>query len=67
MTFNYPVSPAQADVSDQGGNTCLMFAAKEGHVSIARLLLKQGANPDKANSYGWPALMQVSDNYVNLS
>ena len=49
----------QTDEADQGGNTCLMYAAKEGHVSIVRLLLKQGAHPDKVNSYGWTATMQV--------
>jgi len=37
------------DVPDQGGCTALMYAALNGYVDIADLLLKAGANPDLKN------------------
>lgn len=38
------------------GRTALMDAAVSGNMSIARELLKQGANPNLLNSKGWTAL-----------
>ncbi|KAL5248765.1 hypothetical protein ACHWQZ_G017821 [Mnemiopsis leidyi] len=62
VTLKALLPKTQINVSDQEGNTCLTYAAKEGHVSVVRLLLKHGADPEQTNSYGWTPLMQASVN-----
>lgn len=38
----------------------LMFAAGSGHLELVRCLIRNGANVDKQNEYGWTALMYAT-------
>ncbi|KAI0427179.1 Glycerophosphoryl diester phosphodiesterase family-domain-containing protein [Xylaria sp. FL1042] len=43
------------DIFDSRGRTPLMDAAARGHISVAKLLLKVGANPSLMDSAAWTA------------
>ena len=51
---------AELDAPDKAGWTALMYAARGGHLDIARLLLQRGASVNVTNSKGWTALMFAS-------
>jgi len=46
--------------SGQNGDTMLVFASCERYPNDVKLLLKHGANPDRANSKGTTPLMEAS-------
>jgi ankyrin repeat protein len=56
-----PAAPerAVADV-EQGGSTALLFAARQGDLASARLLLAAGANPNDAEPDGTSALVTAA-------
>ena len=51
---------AELDTADKAGWTALMYAARGGHLDVARLLLERGASVNASNSKGWTALMFAS-------
>jgi hypothetical protein len=51
---------AELDSPDKAGWTALMYAARGGHLEIARLLLERGASVNASNSKGWTPLMFAS-------
>ena len=65
---------AQEDVDDSevvvaglvgsggGGLTALVFAAREGDMESARLLLEAGADMNQATEYGWTPLLTATNN-----
>lgn len=46
-------------MANRYGRTALMYAIADGHLDIARLLVKSGANTDARDKYGATALMQA--------
>jgi ankyrin repeat protein len=45
-----------------GGMTALLYAARHGHIEVARVLLEHGAAIDQAEANGiWPLLMAISN------
>ena len=51
-----------------GGMTPLLYAARHGHVEVARLLLEKGANIDRAEANGiFPLLMAISNDQVPMA
>lgn len=48
--------------SGGGGLTPLVFAAREGDIDSARLLLEAGADVDQATEYGWTPLLTAVNN-----
>ena len=48
--------------SGGGGLTPLVFAAREGDLESARLLLEAGANVDQQTEYGWTPLLTAVNN-----
>ena len=47
---------ADVNKADEGGETPLMCASREGYVEIVKLLLAAGAKKDKINTDGKTAL-----------
>jgi ankyrin repeat protein len=45
-----------------GGLTPLVFAAREGDIESARVLLDAGADVDQTTEYGWTALLVATNN-----
>jgi uncharacterized protein len=45
-----------------GGLTPLVFAAREGDIESARMLLDAGANVDQTTEYGWTPLLVATNN-----
>jgi ankyrin repeat protein len=45
-----------------GGLTPLVFAAREGHLEVARALLEGGAKVNETTNYGWTALLTAVNN-----
>jgi ankyrin repeat protein len=51
-----------------GGLTALVFAAREGDLESARLLIDGGANVDQTTEYGWsPLLTAVNNRHYKLA
>jgi ankyrin repeat protein len=52
---------AEIDAADEGsGDTALMWAATTGSVEVVRLLLERGADPNRADKYGFTALIDAA-------
>ncbi len=47
---------------DGGGLTALIFAAREGDIESARLLLDAGADVNQTSRYGWTPLLTATQN-----
>jgi uncharacterized protein len=47
---------------DSGGLTPLIFAAREGDIESARLLLAAGADVNQTSEYGWTPLLTATQN-----
>jgi ankyrin repeat protein len=45
-----------------GGLTPLVFAAREGHLEVARALLDGGAKVNETTTYGWTPLLTATNN-----
>jgi ankyrin repeat protein len=50
------------NVCDENGDTLLIIASYKGNTEIVRLLLENGANPNKVNRYKYTALSLASQN-----
>jgi ankyrin repeat protein len=51
-----------------GGMTALLYAARHGHLDVARVLLQHGASIDQAEANGiWPLLMAISNDNPALA
>jgi ankyrin repeat protein len=48
--------------NEGGGLTALVFAAREGNMESARLLVAAGADVNQATQYGWTALLTATHN-----
>jgi ankyrin repeat protein len=48
--------------SGGGGLTALVFAAREGDIESARLLLEAGADVNQTTEYGWTPLLTATNN-----
>jgi ankyrin repeat protein len=64
-----PENPDERDVivaglvgSGGGGLTALVFAAREGDLESARVLLEAGANVNQTTEYGWTPLLTATNN-----
>jgi ankyrin repeat protein len=55
-----PFRPPQT--AESGGLTALVFAARQGDLATARLLLDAGAKIDQTTQYGWTALLAATQN-----
>ena len=54
---------ATPEIADKDGRTPLLWAARNGHLSIVKMLLKRGnVVPDTADKYGRTPLSQASGN-----
>lgn len=63
LVNNYLVkNPSIANVSDEQGNTGLMYAAKKGNISLMKLLTNKGAYVNTTNDDGNSALCLVFQN-----
>jgi len=51
-----------SQVKDGGGLTPLVYAAREGCLECARVLLESGAKVNEATNYGWTALLTATQN-----
>ena len=49
-------------VKDGGGLTPLIYAAREGCLDCARLLVEAGADVNQASNYGWTPLLTAAQN-----
>ena len=49
-------------VKDGGGLTPLVYAAREGCLECARILLDAGANVNQSTTYGWTPLLTATQN-----
>lgn len=49
-------------IKDGGGLTPLVYAAREGCLECAEILLKSGANVNEVTNYGWTALLTATQN-----
>ncbi len=50
------------NANDWGGLTALVFAAREGDVESARLLIDAGADVNQTTEYGWSPLLAATQN-----
>ena len=53
---------ADIDSQDKGGETCLMWAARNNNIEIVRCLLQNGADINKQNRYGETAIQMARSN-----
>ncbi|KAF5634988.1 ankyrin repeat domain protein [Fusarium tjaetaba] len=56
---NLLIGKVKIDPKDQYGKTPLIFAAKNGHVATATMLLENGANIEMHNTLGWTPLLHA--------
>ena len=60
--------PRNATADQWGGLTPLVFAARQGSIESARLLLEAGADVNQQTEYGWTALLAAIHNrYYRLA
>jgi ankyrin len=52
----------QRNAEDWGGLTPLVFAARQGDIESARILLEAGADVNQVTEYGWTALLTATQN-----
>ncbi|MBN1238826.1 MAG: ankyrin repeat domain-containing protein, partial [Gammaproteobacteria bacterium] len=52
----------QPSPRDWGGLTALIFAAREGDMESARILIEAGADVNQTSEYGWTALLTATQN-----
>jgi ankyrin len=52
----------QREVAQGGGLTALVFAAREGDLPTAKVLLTAGADINQQTQYGWTALLTATQN-----
>ena len=52
----------QREVAQGGGLTALVFAAREGDLATAKVLLDAGAQINQQTQYGWTALLTATQN-----
>jgi ankyrin repeat protein len=50
------------NATDWGGLTALVFAAREGDIESARLLIAAGADVNQTTEYGWTPLLAATQN-----
>ncbi|MET0290713.1 MAG: ankyrin repeat domain-containing protein [Steroidobacteraceae bacterium] len=51
-----------------GGMTPLLYAARHGHIDVAKTLMRSGANVDAKEANGiWPLLMAISNDNVAMA
>jgi uncharacterized protein len=50
------------EVAQGGGLTALVFAAREGDIESARILVAAGADVNQTTQYGWTALLTATQN-----
>jgi ankyrin repeat protein len=54
--------------NDHGGLTALIFAAREGDLESARILVEAGADVNQTSEYGWtPLLTAIQNRYYELA
>ena len=51
-----------SQVKDGGGLTPLVYAAREGCLECARILVEHGANVNQVTNYGWTPLLTAAQN-----
>jgi ankyrin repeat protein len=61
-TSDDPVIEAGLVGSEGGGLTALIFAAREGDVDTAKVLLDGGADINQTTNYGWTPLLTATNN-----
>jgi ankyrin repeat protein len=49
-------------IKDGGGLTALVYAAREGCLECARILVEAGADVNQVTNYGWSALLTATQN-----
>lgn len=55
-------APPPRETPSSGGLTPLVFAARQGDVESARILLAAGANVNHVSEYGWSPLLTATNN-----
>merc|ERR1711933_594108 len=48
------------DTADESGTTALLVAVRKGHADVARLLIRKGADVNKAGAWGFTPLMYTA-------
>ncbi len=54
--------PATQTRGDWGGLTALIFAAREGDLATAKILLEHGADVNQTSEFGWTPLLTATQN-----
>jgi ankyrin repeat protein len=54
--------PRNSGVADWGGLTALIFAAREGDLATAKILLEHGADVNQTSEFGWTPLLTATQN-----
>jgi ankyrin repeat protein len=55
-------APVQRQTADWGGLTALIFAAREGDLASAKILLDHGADVNQTSEFGWTPLLTATQN-----
>ena len=51
---------ADVDAKDKNGETALHWAACDGRVDVAKILIEKGADVDAKDNHGWTALHEAA-------